>query len=434
MSINPKIGRGIVPKIALIIVGIISISCTMRPVLREVDTESRISEEAAEIYEEMVEIRRDLHRYPELSGEEMRTAGIVAAALESYGLTVRTDVGGHGVVGVLRGRHEELVVVYRADMDALPQEIDEQEAYRSENPGIGHACGHDIHTTVGLGVARVLSSMRQELPGTVVFIFQPAEEAVEGARKMIAEGVLTDPVPQAIFALHVTPLAAGTIATTPGVGLPGIDNFVITLEGEENLDAIAATLIDSIRSIGTVHYPSSGEEWGSAFDPMFAENSDFSRFILSMAWAEKDIVPSTRIVKGFFKASGEDEYQRGRNQVESWLAAIEDKDLTAGVSWEKVLPDMFSDREIGKWAIGPLKGILGEEAVLITYQSLPFFGEDFAFYLQQIPGVMFWLGGSNTEEGIIALPHSPKFSVDEKAILAGIKGMSAVVISYLEQH
>jgi amidohydrolase len=155
--------------------------------------------------ETLIEIRRDIHRHPEVSGEEERTAGIVAEYLQGLDLEVTTGVGGHGVVGVLRGGRPGLVVSYRADMDAVYDDSHDPVSFRSETAGVRHICGHDIHTTVGLGVARALASIRDDLPGTVKFIFQPAEENLQGAAAMIDDGVLENPAPRAIFAVHSAP-------------------------------------------------------------------------------------------------------------------------------------------------------------------------------------------------------------------------------------
>jgi len=146
------------------------------------DFPTAIQEAAEANREDLIEMRRDFHMHPELSGQEIRTSGIVAQRLRALGLEVRTDVGGHGVVGVLHASRPGPVVAYRADMDAVPSEIAGEQPYRSRVPGVKHVCGHDVHTTVALGVATVLSSMSGDLPGTVMFIFQPAEENINGAR------------------------------------------------------------------------------------------------------------------------------------------------------------------------------------------------------------------------------------------------------------
>ncbi len=392
--------------------------------------ENRISEHATGIHDDLVQIRRDLHEHPELSGLESRTAGVVAERLEFYGLEVRTHAGGHGVVGILRGSKEEPVVAYRSDMDAIPQDILEDVPFKSGNPGVSHACGHDVHTTIGLGIAEVLSFMKDDLPGTVVFFFQPAEETGEGAKQMIAGGVLEVFDPDAIFAVHVAPIERGVIVTNPGVGLPGIEQFTIRLRGEENLEVTALALVDSIRAIGAVQYPDTAEEWGVYSNAWFEENSVLSRFVLAMAWVNEQDSEDERVIRGFFKASGNKEYSEAKAEVQRLSSRYKSQGFSVETEFEKVLPDMFCDRELAEWAIDPLKNMLGEQSIISASNSFPFFGEDFAYFIERIPGVMFFLGASNRENGISALPHSPTFGVDEEAILVGVKGMSMVISQY----
>lgn len=415
-----------------VVAAIVGCACDTKP--DQPSLEKKISERATMIYGDLVLIRRDLHKHPELSNLESRTARIVADKLKSYGLEVRSHVGGHGVVGILRGNEAKPVVAYRSDMDAIPQDILEDAPFRSDNPGVSHACGHDVHTTIGLGIAQVLSSIKDELAGTVVFIFQPAEETGEGAKQMIADGVLESVCPEVIFAIHVAPVKSGTIVTNPGVGLPGIDQFVIKLRGAENLEATTSAIVDSIRAIGTVHYPTTDEEWGVYSNAIFEKNGILSRFILAMAWMEKSQTQGERVIRGFFKASGEDEYAEAETRLRRACSNFEKRGFHSETIFEKVLPDMFCDKELAEWANDPLKDILGEQAILRANNSFPFFGEDFAFFIEQIPGVMFFLGASNREKGISALPHSPTFSVDEGAILVGVKGMSMVISQYIREH
>jgi metal-dependent amidase/aminoacylase/carboxypeptidase family protein len=393
--------------------------------------ETLIARQAEDLRAELIGIRRDLHQHPEIAGEEVRTSGIVAATLEAAGLEVRTGLGGHGVVGILHGKEDGPVVAYRADMDALSQDIEEEVPYRSATPGMGHACGHDVHTTVGLGIARVLASLGDKLPGTVVFVFQPAEETVEGARAMLAVGALADPAPEAIFALHVAPVEAGQLVTNPGVGLPGIEQFAISLSGPGDLEETASGLAEAIRALGTVHYPEDAAGWNSQFGAIFENDSHLSSFLLSLAWVDGSAAGEEAVVAGFFKAAGPAEYAEGKARLAGLLAGLEDKGISSRLESEKVLADMICDERLATWAIEPIEAVLGQDAVLTAHHSLPFFGEDFAYFLQRTPGAMFYLGASNTQEGIIALPHSPAFSVDEDAILHGVKGMSALLARYL---
>jgi metal-dependent amidase/aminoacylase/carboxypeptidase family protein len=179
---------------------------------------------------DLIAMRRDLHRHPELSGQETRTAGVVADHLRGLGLEVRTGIGGHGVVGLLRGGRPGRLVAYRADMDAVRSAAPDPVDFRSEVPGVRHICGHDLHVTIGLGLAAALASVREDLPGTVMFIFQPAEERATGARAMLEDGVFAARKPDAIFGLHSAPFEAGILSSKAGLMMhpnavaPGVTN------------------------------------------------------------------------------------------------------------------------------------------------------------------------------------------------------------------
>ena len=166
--------------------------------------------------DELIEIRRDIHRHPEVSGREERTAGVVAGRLRALGLEVRTGVGGHGVVGLLRGASPGPIVAFRADMDAVASTDPDPVDFASTVEGVRHICGHDIHTTVGLALAEGMAAIRDELAGSVMFIFQPAEENATGARAMLEDGAFDSLVPDAIFAYHTAPLEVGEVGTKRG--------------------------------------------------------------------------------------------------------------------------------------------------------------------------------------------------------------------------
>ena len=192
---------------------------------------------AIEIKPQLIEARRWFHQYPELSNREEKTGAEIARRLEDMGYEVQTEVAHTGVVAVLEGGQPGPVVAWRSDIDALPIHEQVDVPYRSTNDGVMHACGHDIHTTVGLGAAEVLMKLKDQLHGTVKFIFQPAEEGppvgeTGGAELMIEEGVLEQPMPEAIFGLHVMPIAeAGYVAVRPGGFMAASDRFTITIHG-----------------------------------------------------------------------------------------------------------------------------------------------------------------------------------------------------------
>ncbi|MFH1755288.1 MAG: amidohydrolase, partial [Candidatus Latescibacterota bacterium] len=197
----------------------------------------------------LLEFRRDLHIHPELSGVEKRTAQVIARRLRDLGLEVRSDIGGHGVVGILRGGKPGPVVAYRADIDAVLSTAPDPVEFASVTPGVRHICGHDMHATIAVAIATAMADIRDELAGTVMFIFQPAEENATGANAMLEDGVIHDPVPEAIYALHCAPLEVGQLGVCDGMLLPGLDLIHIALFGEGDRAAAAGKCSQAISGI-----------------------------------------------------------------------------------------------------------------------------------------------------------------------------------------
>ena len=215
--------------------------------------EQQIARAAEALRQQLISQRRDFHMHPELSNREERTARVVAERLRALGLEdVKTGVAKHGVVALLKGAKPGPVVAVRADMDALPIQETIDVSYKSQNPGVKHACGHDVHMTVELGVAEVLSKMRDQIAGTIKFIFQPAEEGAPvgeegGAQLMIKEGALENPRPQAIFGLHTMPsIEAGQIAYHSGPAMASADRFAITIRGKRSHGAQPQLGVDAV--------------------------------------------------------------------------------------------------------------------------------------------------------------------------------------------
>ena len=388
---------------------------------QEVDPRiGRMDEALAEAQADLIEIRRDIHRHPEVSGQEERTAALVAARLRALGLEVETGVGGHGVVGLLEGGRPGPVVAYRADMDAVRDNSSDPVPFRSEVPGVRHICGHDIHTTVALGVAEALVSIREDLPGTVKFVFQPAEENIQGAKAMIEDGVLEDPAPSAIFAVHTAPLEVGQVGSIEGLGLPGMDVIRIRISGDDARETAqaAARLISGVSTVGPPGSPA-------------PEGDDF---IWANAGSRRNGADDAYVVRGSVKASGDDQYASAKQQIEEGLEQIVRKGTTYELEYrDRVLPDMVNDIPLVRATYAPLRRTLGESN-LIASGSTPYFGEDFAFYQQVIPGAMYWLGVSNAEKGTVGMPHSPGYVADEGAIRVGSAAMAAVLLDYLDRN
>jgi metal-dependent amidase/aminoacylase/carboxypeptidase family protein len=370
------------------------------------------------VREDLIEVRRDIHRHPETSGEEERTAAVVAERLRSLGLEVQTGVGGHGVVGVLVGGKPGPIVAYRADMDAVYSNAPDPVAFASQTPGVRHICGHDIHTTVALGIAEALTAIRDELPGTVKFIFQPAEENIQGAIAMIEDGVLEDPAPQAIFAFHSAPLEVGQIGSVEGPALPGLDQVTVTLRGAGDLSDAAR---DYARAISAV---STGDDVAPA------------DYVLAMVGGpHADPERGGRVITGMVRAGSPAARARAKEGIAERLAALSRDGVSHELAYEEqVLPDMVNEPDLVRSTLAAIRSVVGPAGLLEINQITPYFGEDFAHFQQQIPGAMYWLGVSNSELGTSGMPHSPDFVADEGSIVVGAKAMAAVLLDYLQGH
>ncbi|QEU91120.1 M20 metallopeptidase family protein [Streptomyces kanamyceticus] len=369
----------------------------------------------------LVELRRDLHAHPETaksetSAGEVATSRIVAHLLRAAGLEVTTGVGGFGVVGVLKGARPGRTVAYRADMDAVPPEGIFPEATQP-----AHACGHDIHTAVGVGVAQTLARLRHRLSGTVVFFFQPGEEALEGARAMIDAGVLRDYAPEEIHALHCGPFPVGQFAVTPGSGLPGQDGTVIKVNGADAL-ARAERLAAEITGLSTVAPP----ETSAGLEKMVADvqikDGPLARFVTVQAGAAKAEDTGQVTVSVWYRCWPEERYVEVREAVRGLAKKYEG----AVVDFDREPFPALVCPERDALALGRhLRRVLGPDGVTVMHAAFPFNGEDYALFLDRIPGTYSFLGvrrpGTDIAEGV---PHYGTFDPDTKAIGVGVRAMA----------
>lgn len=401
------------------------------------------------MFPKLVEIRRDIHSHPELSNEEVRTAGLVAEHLRKLGLEVKTGVAKHGVVGLLKGSGEGPCVAVRADMDALPIKELRSTPYRSQNPGVMHACGHDVHTTCALGLAELLARHKDQVRGSVKFLFQPAEEAMPatfkgdwGAKLMVAEGVMENPKPVAVFGLHTAALVqpvgstdddvhylkAGQIGFTPGIDNANSDRFHITIQGKmahgstphKGVDAIAVAseavmalqMIKSrqtntrqplVISIGTIR--------GGDRENIIAEKVELGGTVRTYDAAFRDgvIEQMHRILKGITEAHGAS-YQ---------------------MDYRKTYPSILNDRKLVEATLPGFRRLFGADNVQELVPGMG--GEDFSFFAQVVPGFYFRLGVANEEKGITAGGHTPLYDCDEQAIKTGVLALAAAVCDRLDR-
>lgn len=390
----------------------------------------------------IVKWRRTIHAHPELSNREVKTSKMVAEHLRGLGLSVRTNVAHTGVVAVLEGAAPGPVVALRADMDALPilEEVDVPFASRvtAEHEGrltpVMHACGHDVHTAILMGVATVLAGMRERLPGRVVFLFQPAEEGAPkgergGAELMIAEGALRDPKPQAIFGLHVVTEAVGELHVRSGPAMASADSFEIVVRGKQTHGAYPWRGVDPITVAAQIVL---------ALQTIPSRQLDLTKSpsVVSVGKIEGgvrgNIIPETVALTGtirtFDEAVREELHERIRRTAESIAQAAGAK---AEVTIDPGYPVTDNDPALTRWIVPTLERVAGPARV---HERPPVYGaEDFSFYQREIPGVYLFLGivPAGTDPKLAAPNHSPHFFADEAALELGVRALSQVALDYM---
>ena len=402
--------------------------------------EECIELKAKDIHKKVISWRRDIHQHPELGNLEFRTSRIVAEHLRALGFDeVQTDVAYTGVVGILKGNEEGPVVALRADMDALP--VTEETGlpfaskvrgkWRGKEVGVMHAGGHDAHTAILMGVAEILSGMRDELQGVVKFIFQPCEEDPAigddgGAKLMIEEGVLENPAPSAIFGLHVFPGPAGAIGycsagamasshymeikikgkqTHAGMPWQGVDSIVAAAQVVNNLQLIPSRMLNitrapSLITVATIHS-------GTAFN----------------------VIPEEVVMTGTLRCFDEEEEKKLIEEINSMLDGIATT-FHAEISLNLIsgYPVVYNDPNLLKKMLPTLNK---RSLATSVYEALPMMGaEDFSYYQQKIPGLFFFLGIDT--DGKESFPnHSSKFTVNEDALISGVKTLANLAVDYL---
>lgn len=389
----------------------------------KMDVLARMQKRLEELYPELVRIRRDLHMHPELSFQEVETPRKIAEYLTGLGIAVRTGVGGRGVVGTLKGAKPGKRIALRADFDALPIQDEKDVDYKSRVPGVMHACGHDLHTASLLGAAQVLSEYRDELHGEIVFIFQFGEEVIPGgAIRMIEDGCL-DGV-EAIYGAHVwTSLPAGTIGIIPDRAMASGDRFDIEIIGkgghggrpQVTVDAllVGAQLVSSLQSIVS-----------RQIDPLKAAVITVGTFQAGQAY---NVIAGRAAISGTVRTFDEDV----RAAAEASIRRIADA-VCAGygaeavVRFERGYPALVNDPEHIRKVEESAIRLVGEERVRRPSPSMGM--EDFAYYLQKVPGAFFFVGGGNEAMGAVYPNHHPKFDADERAMLT-IGGMFLSLIA-----
>lgn len=396
-----------------------------------------IETKMAAVMPKVVAWRRDIHEHPELSGMETRTAKLVAEHLTRLGLTVQTQVGMTGVVGILKGGKPGPVVALRADMDALPVTEQVELPFKSkaraqwqgQEVGVMHACGHDNHVAILMGVAEVLAGMKEQIPGTVKFLFQPAEEGLGGAQAMVDAGALTNPVPSAIFGLHVWPTRVGTIGLRAGPQMAAGGNFTIIVKGKQTHGSqpwsgvdpivVSSQIILGLQTIAS-------RQVNVAYLPSVITVGQIT------GGNRSNIIPDSVVMVGtlrtFDDAMRADIASRIKRTAEQIAASA---GATAMVKVDQGGLVQANDTSLTERMLPTLKRTAGFGGLQIIQ---PIMGsEDFPVFAKTIPSVFFFLGVTPKDRDLTtaAANHSPLFFADEGALETGVRAISNLATDYL---
>lgn len=388
-------------------------------------------EKAYKIKDQLIAWRRDFHQNPEIAYEEKRTASIVASHLKELGLEVKTGVGKTGVVGVLKGKEDGPTVGLRADMDALPMKDAKEKEYASKVEGKAHACGHDAHTSILMGVAKLFCEQGSLQRGNIKFIFQPAEEDVGGALSMIKDNVLeNDPKVDAIAGLHVdNGMPTGKVAINPGYGCAAVDSIRIKIFGKSGHAAYPHKSIDPIVIASNV-ITSLQQLASRQVDPL--ESFVFSVGKITGGSARNIIAPDVEMI-GTVRTLNPELRDKIPSRMEMIIKGItEGFGATYKFDYNKGAPAIINDDVLTDLLQQTVDNVLGENHYEIINPSMG--GEDFSFFTHQVPGVFFRLGTGNREKGIVYGGHHELFDIDEDALPNGVALLHSFALNYIEEN
>ena len=388
-------------------------------------THPNFRQEAVSLFDDMVRVRRDLHRHPELGFQETRTAGIVADTLNNLGLEVQTGVGQTGVVGLLEGARPGPTVLLRFDMDALPIQEESAHDYASVNPGLMHACGHDGHVAMGLALARIFARRQTIMAGTLKFLFQPAEEGLGGALAVIAEGALENPRPDVALAMHLwSPVPLGKARVVEGPTMASSSVFTITGEGKGGHGAAPHMATDPILAAAQIVV---------ALQSIVSRNTNpHDSVVVSIgafnAGTTFNVIPERAVLKGTVRSYDTPSHRMVyRRILEMATHTASAYGCRATMETVAIVAAVVNAPEPTAVVRRAAESVLGADNIM---QHRTMAAEDMGFILQEIPGCYFFVGCSNGNT--TSFPHHhPRFDFDERAMIDGVAIMAQAAAQYV---
>ncbi|MCK4233286.1 amidohydrolase [candidate division WOR-3 bacterium] len=388
-----------------------------------------VKKEAFELTEKLIEMRRQLHEIPEIAYEEVKTSAYIADKLSELGIEIKTGIAKTGVVGILKGNGKKTIAL-RADIDALPVTEANNVEYKSKHAGNMHACGHDAHMSMLLGTAMILSKFKEHLKGQVKFIFQPSEESLPGgAKQMIEEGVLDNPKVDAIFGLHCDPtIQTGKIGYKTGALMAFTSEFIILLQGKGGHAADPSNSIDPIIMASDViqELQKIPSRWVNPIEPVVVTIGSIH------GGTTFNIIPEEIELKGTVRLLNTELIEKVKGMINGILKGI--TSIYGGkynFNFVAGYPVLVNNKEFTLFMQRIIKGLFGEENAVEIDKPL-MVGEDFAYYLQKVPGTFLLLGTKNEEKGSFFPWHHPHFNIDEDALPIGTALFAKCAIEFLK--
>lgn len=382
---------------------------------------------AEALRKQLVAWRRDFHMHPELRFQEHRTSGIIAEQLRQWGYEVQTGIATTGVVALLEGRTPGSVAMVRFDMDAIPIQEENKTDYASQNPGLMHACGHDGHMAIGLGVAKLMAQRRDQMAGTLKLVFQPAEEGAGGAKVMVQEGVLENPRPDVFLSMHVwNELPIGTVAAPSGPIMAAADEWSCLVLGKGGHGALPHQTVDPVVAAGHIV---------TAVQTIVSRNvSPLDMTVVTVGAIHGgdafNVIPTQvemiGTVRTFHPQTRDMVLRRLQEVVEGVAVAC---GATAELNTAPLTPAVINDANVAAVVREAAAMVVGQQNVSSDLRTTV--SEDAAFFMQEIPGCYFLVGSANPGCGLTAPHHSPRFDFDEDALWVGVAVLMQALAYYL---